>query len=166
MGFVVKKKSRKDFLKAQVEAPTQPPWWKPRPTEILDEFKDFCNKLGGKFEEHGYHVGTTYYSCVLPAPTTLKLRVMQHPRETTKRELKPGRVELELSQPKKQAWFHEYLSSVKIVYNDMEVNVTHDITASSTHNTASGFISRIKEIVLGIHPSRPEHIEIGFKTVH
>jgi len=132
--------------------------------ELLERFRDFCGKLGGSVRKVGYRVGTTYYSCLLPRPVSLKLRVSQHPRVLAGGELKPGRIEFELSRPAARAWFHERLNAVEITYLDGELHVTHHITAASTHNTASGLLTRVKEIILGLHPAHPDRFEIRLKT--
>jgi len=102
--------------------------------ELLERFRDFCGKLGGS---RGVLAGG---------------------------ELKPGRIEFELSRPAARAWFHERLNAVEITYLDGELHVTHHITAASTHNTASGLLTRVKEIILGLHPAHPDRFEIRLKT--
>jgi len=133
--------------------------------KVLEWFRGFCERLGGRVERTGYYVGESFYTCSLPEAKPLRLEVDQRPKHVGVRkvELVPHEIGVRLYEPRPGgASFVDWPVAVRVEFRDEKGNrVEHTITAASTLNTLRADV-RVKEVTLGLHPVHPDRYTLRF----
>jgi len=130
---------------------------------IVEAFKKFCERLGGRITGQGYT-----YSCVLPSRAYVKIEARKSPIYGPGNRPERWYVDLEMSaflETGGRAWFREKSHTVEVVGSDLSIRTLksqHTEFWSPAFEWTTVEASGVTEIKLSTHPVN-NNIEIALR---